>query len=71
MNPLDFITLHIKQGMTKTAAVEKLAEITGSKVRMAWRWANGEMPRGAPLLLLQLWAALPKHRHLFKLDAGQ
>lgn len=67
MTPALFIKYHVERGLTKTAAVEKLAEVTGTTPRVAWRWASGEQPRGGALLLLQLWQALPEHRHLFKL----
>lgn len=68
MTPENFIKYHVEQGLTKTAAVEKLAEVTGTTVRVAWRWARGEQPRGGALLLLSLWHALPEHRHLFRLE---
>lgn len=67
MNALEFIEMQIANGLTKTAAVGMLAEITGTNERVAWRWANGVPPRNSALLLLQLWEALPNQRHLFSL----
>ena len=63
MTLADFIEHCAQQGLTLTAAMQKLQQLTGTTPRTAWNWyQTGKLPVYAARLM-QVWAeASPEQR---------